>query len=80
MTTAKKRQISFLIRPLLAWKTQIRGVAVVLQNIILSATMLSEEELSQDLLEIITVFSTRLYGARSHKNTKLVEAAKVLAE
>lgn len=52
----------------------------MLQNIILSATMLSEEELSQDLLEIITVFSTRLYGARSHKNTKLVEAAKVLAE
>lgn len=37
-----------------------------------------EEELAQDVLEIITVFSTRLYGSRSWKNKKLVEAAKVL--
>jgi putative resolvase len=33
-----------------------------------------------DVLEIITVFSARMYGARSHKNRKLVEAAKVLSE
>jgi predicted site-specific integrase-resolvase len=39
-----------------------------------------EEELAQDVLEIITVFSARLYGARSHKNKKLIEAAKLLAE
>ena len=39
-----------------------------------------EEELVQDVLEIITVFSARLYGSRSHKNQKLVEAAKVLSE
>lgn len=39
-----------------------------------------EEELAQDVLEIITVFSARLYGARSHKNKKLVEAAKVFVE
>jgi len=25
-----------------------------------------EEELAQDVLEIITVFSARLYGSRSH--------------
>jgi predicted site-specific integrase-resolvase len=37
-----------------------------------------EEELAQDVLEIITVFSARLYGSRSTKNKKLVEAAKVL--
>jgi predicted site-specific integrase-resolvase len=37
-----------------------------------------EEELAQDVLEIITVFSARMYGARSHRNKKLVEAAKVL--
>jgi putative resolvase len=37
-----------------------------------------EEELAQDVLEIITVFSARLYGARSHKNKKLIEAAKIL--
>ena len=37
-----------------------------------------EEELAKDVLEIITVFSARLNGARSHKTKKLVEAAKVL--
>src|SRR5215204_1674605 len=37
-----------------------------------------EEELALDVLEIITVFSARLYGSRSRKNKKLVEAAKVL--
>lgn len=39
-----------------------------------------EEELAKDVLEIITVFSARLYGARSHKNKKLVEVAKVLID
>jgi predicted site-specific integrase-resolvase len=38
-----------------------------------------EEELAQDVLEIITVFSARLYGSRSKKNKKLIEAAKALA-
>jgi putative resolvase len=32
-----------------------------------------EEELAQGVLEIITVFSARLYGSRSRKNKKLVE-------
>ncbi len=32
-----------------------------------------EEELAKDVLEIITVFSARLYGSRSHKNRKLIE-------
>ena len=31
-----------------------------------------EEELAKDVLEIITVFSARLYGSRSHKNKKLM--------
>lgn len=31
-----------------------------------------------DILEIITVFSARLYGSRSRKNKKLVDPAKVL--
>jgi putative resolvase len=35
-----------------------------------------EEELAQDVLEIITVFSARLYGARSRKNKKLIENLK----
>ena len=39
-----------------------------------------EEELVADVLEIITVFSARLYGSRSHKNRKLVESLKEAAE
>lgn len=35
-----------------------------------------EEDLASDVLEIITVFSARLYGSRSHKNRKLVEELK----
>ena len=33
-----------------------------------------EEELAADVLEIITVFSARLYGSRSKKNRKLMES------
>lgn len=39
-----------------------------------------EEELAQDVLEIITVFSARLYGSRSRKNQQLVETAKLLMD
>lgn len=37
-----------------------------------------EQELAQDVLEIITVFSARLYGSQSKQNQKLVEAARIL--
>ena len=39
-----------------------------------------EEELAADVLEIITVFSARLYGARSRKNKKLLERLKVAVD
>ncbi len=39
-----------------------------------------EEDLAQDVLEIITVFSARLYKSRSHKNKKLVERLRDTAE
>jgi len=32
-----------------------------------------EQELAEDVLEIVTVFSARLYGSRSHKNKKLID-------
>jgi len=32
-----------------------------------------EEELANDVREIITVFSARLYGSRSHRNQKLID-------
>ncbi len=35
-----------------------------------------EEDLAKDVLEIITVFLARLYGARSRKNQKLIDKMK----
>ena len=35
-----------------------------------------EEDLAKDVLEIITVFSARLYGSRSRKNHKLLDGVK----
>jgi len=39
-----------------------------------------EEDLVQDGLEIITVFSARSYGSRSHENKKLVEKLRDTAD
>ena len=39
-----------------------------------------EEDLARDVLEIITVFSARLYGSRSRKNKKLLENLKKAVE
>jgi len=54
------------------------GVEVVIMN--KSEETKFEEDLVQDVLEIITVFSARLYGARSRKNQKLLQALKQAAE
>lgn len=35
-----------------------------------------EEDLAGDVLEIITVFSARLYGSRSHRNQRLIEGVR----
>jgi len=44
-----------------------------IETIIINEKSLTfEEELSQDVLEIITVFSAKLYGSRSHKNKKKI--------
>jgi len=55
---------------------EAKQIEIVLIN--KGAEVSFEEELAQDVLEIITVFSARLYGSRSKKNKKLIEAAKVL--
>lgn len=39
-----------------------------------------EEDLASDVLEVITVFSARLYGSRSHKNKKAMQALKQAAD
>lgn len=46
-------------------------VEVVILNKREDATF--EEDLASDVLEIITVFSARLYGSRSNKNKKILE-------
>lgn len=53
------------------------GVEVVIINA--SEDVSFEEELVSDVLEIITVFSARLYGSRSHKNKKVIEKLKEAA-
>jgi len=50
---------------------EAKGVEVVIINKGDDASF--EEDLAADVLEIITVFSARLYGARSRKNKKLLE-------
>jgi putative resolvase len=48
-----------------------RNVEVVILNRGEDTTF--EQDLAKDVLEIITVFSARLYGSRSPKNAKLIE-------
>ena len=54
------------------------GTEVVIINASEETTF--EADLVSDVLEIITVFSARLYGSRSHKNKKLVEVLRAAAE
>ena len=53
------------------------GTEVVIMNV--SSESNFEEDLFQDVLEIITVFSARLYGSRSRKNKKFIEALQSIA-
>jgi len=56
----------------------IQGVEVVILNQGEDSTF--EEDLAKDVLEIITVFSARLYGSRSRKNQKLIDAVRGVME
>jgi putative resolvase len=53
---------------------EVKRVEVVILNQGEDASF--EEDLAKDVLEIITVFSARLYGARSRKNAKLLSGIK----
>lgn len=57
---------------------EAREVEVVIINS--GADIKFEEELAKDVLEIITVFSARLYGSRSRKNQKLLEGMQKAVE
>ncbi|MBQ5940776.1 MULTISPECIES: IS607 family transposase [unclassified Massilia] len=53
---------------------EAREVEVVIIN--QGAETSFEEDLASDVLEIVTVFSARLYGSRSRKNQKLLEGVR----
>ena len=53
---------------------EMKGVEVVIINKGEEASF--EEDLAKDVLEIIAVFSARLYGSRSKKNQKLINGMK----
>ena len=57
---------------------EARGVEIVILN--QGEDTSFEEDLARDVLEIITVFSARLYGARSRKNAKLLDGLRKAAE
>lgn len=49
--------------------------------VILNATSLAEfeEEIAEDIMEIITIFSARLYGSRNEKNRDIIKKLKEIA-
>ncbi|MEX3900877.1 IS607 family transposase [Paraburkholderia sp. BR10954] len=57
---------------------EAKNVEVVILNKGADSTF--EEDLAKDVLEIITVFSARLYGARSRKNQKLLDGVRQAVE
>jgi YfiH family protein len=57
---------------------EAKGVEVVILN--RGDDTSFEEDLAKDVLEIITVFSARLYGSRSRKNQRLIDTVKKAAE
>ena len=57
---------------------EAKGVEVVILN--KGEDMSFEEDLAQDVLEIVTVFSARLYGSRSHRNRKLLDGVARAAQ
>jgi putative resolvase len=57
---------------------EIKAVEIVILN--QGEDTSFEQDLAKDVLEIITVFSARLYGSRSNKNKKLIDGLKAVAE
>jgi predicted site-specific integrase-resolvase len=54
------------------------GVEVIIINA--SEDSSFEEDLAGDLIEIVTVFFARLYGARSHKNKQIMDQLREVAK
>ena len=54
------------------------GVEVIIINASEDSTF--EEDLANDVIEIVTVFSARLYGSRSDKNKQVMERLQEIAK
>jgi putative resolvase len=54
------------------------GVEVIIINRTEDSSF--EEDLTNDVLELITVFSARLYGSRSHRNKKIINQLQDIAK
>ncbi len=67
--THKDRLLRFGSDLLISIANQFGVETIILNN----ETKTFEQELSSDVLEIITVFSAKLYGSRSHKNKKIIK-------
>lgn len=53
------------------------GVEVIIINRSEDSTF--EEDMAKDIMDIVTVFSARMYGSRSHKNKKIIDELKNIA-
>ena len=49
-------------------------------EIVDNSTISKKQELTEDLIQIITVFANRLYGARSKKTINLIKSVKENAD
>ena len=71
----------------LAGRYSVRRHSILCEHYVLEVVIINRTEdsridtdLATDVLEIITVFSARLYGSRSHKNKKIVEELRSISE
>ncbi len=77
--THKDRLLRFGCEIVFAMCEEFETEVVMINKSIEETTF--EQELVTDMIELITVFSARLYGSRSHKNKKLLDnVSKVVQE
>jgi len=63
-----------------SWRTRGRAMVDEKVDVVIinkSEDTTFEKDLANDVLEIITVFSARLYGSRSHRNQKLIDGMRM---
>ena len=57
---------------------ELKGVEIIIVS--QSENKTFQQEMVEDILSILTVFSAKLYGSRSHKNKKIVKCVKEIEE